>query len=60
MGLEAVVLAKRPRVEQQLDPLPCGELSLGVLALDARLPTPEERAARALLEILDLLLDRQG
>jgi hypothetical protein len=58
--LEAVVLAERARVEQQLDALARGELALLVLLVDARLPAAELGAGDPLFQELDLLLDRQG
>jgi hypothetical protein len=60
VGLEAVVLAERARIEQQLDALARGQLSLLVLLVDARLAAAELGPRDPLLEQLELLLDRQG
>jgi hypothetical protein len=60
VGLEAVVLAERAGIEQQLDALARGQLALLVLLVDARLAAAELGTRDALLEQLDLLLDRQG
>ena len=59
MGLEAVELAKGAGIDEQLDPLACGELALGVLPVDAILATPELGLGAELVQVLELLLDRQ-
>jgi len=60
MHLEAVVLAERSGVEEQLDSLARGELPRFVLALNPlRAPTLQSPLVE-LLELLDLLFDRQG
>jgi hypothetical protein len=58
--LEAVVLAERAGIEQQLDALAGGQLALLVLLVDARLAAAQLGAGDLLLQELDLLLDRQG
>jgi hypothetical protein len=57
---KAVVLAEAAGVEEQLDPFARGELAGLVLALDARRTAALERAVVELVELLDLLLDRQA
>jgi hypothetical protein len=59
MRLEAVVLAERAGIEQQLDALARGQLALLVLLVDSRLAAAQLRAGDPLLQELDLLLDRQ-
>src|SRR6185369_15956383 len=57
MDLEAVELDEAPGVDQMLDALARGELPLGVLPLDARLPPTEERFAIPSLELCEILFD---
>ena len=59
MGFEAIVLAKGARIDQELDPLACRELALGVLPVDAILATSELGLGAELLQEFELLLDRQ-
>jgi hypothetical protein len=58
--LEAIVLAERAGIEQQLDALAGRQLALLVLFVDARLAAAQFGAGDLLLQELDLLLDRQG
>jgi hypothetical protein len=59
MGLEAIVLAERARIDQQLDPLARGELALLVLSIDTLLPTAELGLGTELVKTLELLLEGQ-
>lgn len=52
MRLEHVVLSKRLCVQQQLQPLPRGELAPGVLASQASLSSPLNRPPLGLLQLL--------
>jgi hypothetical protein len=57
--LEAIVFAERARIHEQLDPLTRGELALGVLAVDACLTPTEQGLLAQLVEVLELILERQ-
>jgi hypothetical protein len=57
---EAIALAEAAGIEQQLDPLAGRQLAGLVLALDARRAAALQGAIVELLELLDLLLDRQS
>jgi hypothetical protein len=58
--LEAVELLERSGVEQQLDSFPRRELAGLVLALDAIEAAAQLGPGIELVEVLELLLDRQG
>jgi hypothetical protein len=60
VGLEAIKLLKRTRVEQEANPLARSQLSRLVLALDPSLAAPEIRPGMQLFQLLYLLVDRQG
>jgi hypothetical protein len=53
MGDEHVVFLEAALVEQHLDPLPRGQLALGVLRLDAFLPATKARLAAAALQLCE-------
>jgi hypothetical protein len=57
VDLEAVELDEAARIDEMLDALARGELPLGVLSLDARLPATEERFAIPSLELCEILFD---
>jgi hypothetical protein len=57
--LEAVELAEGSGIEENLEPLPRRELPRPVLPLDSLGPPSELCAGVQLVELLDLLLDRQ-
>jgi hypothetical protein len=59
VGLEAVELDEAARVEQQLYSLARRELRLGVLRVDPVLSAAQLGLRVQLLELLELLLDRQ-
>ena len=59
VSLEAIVLAKGAGIDQELDPLACSELALGVLPIDAILATPKLGLGAELVQVLELLFDRQ-
>jgi hypothetical protein len=48
MGDEHVVFLEAAFIEQDIDPLPRGQLALGVLAVDALLPAAQPRFAAPL------------
>jgi hypothetical protein len=56
MGDEHVVFLEAALVEQHVDPLPRGQLALGVLAVDALLPAAQPRFAAPLLQLFEDVL----
>jgi hypothetical protein len=60
VGLEAIELRERARIDQQVDALASRQLAPLVLRVDPILATTQLGLSIELVELLELLLERQG